>query len=165
MKEKELVENLFFALRDALCKLAEIQFFFLSITVVTRNKKRKRSTGCEKLNKGKGANLSNSNSLINQTSETKKSSQPSSHDDSSEAVFEEPDFYPATAYIVAFTESEHCNTNKIFKVLHESETIAQVRQIASRSKKPNTNQVANDLFNVLKGHNTPAIETIVKKVE
>ena len=148
---------------DALCKLAEIQFFFSSITGVTRNKKRKRSTECEKLNEGKDASLSNSNSLINQTSKNEKSSQSSSHADSSEAVIEEPDFYPAIAYIVPFTEREHCNTNKIFQVLHESETIAQVRQIASRSKKPNTNQVANDLFNVLKGHNNPAIETIVKK--
>ena len=48
-------------------------------------------------------------------------------------------------------------------MLHESETIAEVRQIASRSKKPNTNQVANVLFNVLKDHNNPATENIVKK--
>ena len=48
-------------------------------------------------------------------------------------------------------------------MLHESETIAQVRQIGSRSKKPYTNQIANDLFNVLKDHNNPAIENIVKK--
>ena len=48
-------------------------------------------------------------------------------------------------------------------MLHGSETIAQVWQIASRSKKPNTNQVANDLFNVFKGHNNSAIENIVKK--
>ena len=104
-----------------------------------------------------------SNSLINETSETEKSSQSSSHADSSEAVLEEPDFYPALAYFVAFTESEYWNANKIFQVLHESETIAHVRQIASRSKKPNTNQIANDLCNVLKDHNNPAIENIVKK--
>ena len=103
------------------------------------------------------------NSLINEISETEKSSQSSSHADSSEAVLEEPDFYPTIAYFVAFTESEDCNANKIFQVLHESETIAQVRQIASRSKKPNTNQIANDLFNVLKDHNNTAIENIVKK--
>ena len=48
-------------------------------------------------------------------------------------------------------------------MLHESETIAQVQQIASRSKKPNTNQIANDIFNVLKDHNNPAIENTVKK--
>ena len=132
---------------------------------MTRNKKRKRSTECEELNKGKDAELEqqDSNSLINETSETEKSSQSSSHADSSEAVLEEPDFYPAIAYFVAFSESEDCNANKIFQVLHESETIAQVRQIASSSKKPNTNQIANDLFNVLKDHNNPAIENIVKK--
>ena len=48
-------------------------------------------------------------------------------------------------------------------MLHESETIAQVRQIASRSKNSNTNQVANDLFNVLKDHKNPVIENIVNK--
>ena len=169
-KDKELAENLLCSKRldtdDALCKLAEIQFFFSSVTGVTRNKKRKHSTECEELNEGKDAELEeqDSNSLINETSETEKSSQSSSsHADSSEAVLEEPDFYPAIAYFVAFTESEDCNANNIFQVLHESETIAQVRQIASRSKKPNTNQIASDFFNVLKEHNNPAIENIVKK--
>ena len=97
--------------------MAEIQFFFSSITGVTRNKKRKWSTECEELNEGKDAELEqqDSNSLINETSETEKSSQFSSHADSSEAVLEEPDFYPAIAYFVAFTESEDCNANKIFK--------------------------------------------------
>ena len=61
-------------------------------------------------------------------------------------MLEKPGFYSAIAYFVAFTESEECNANTIFQVLHESETIAQVRQIASRSKKPNTDQVANDLL-------------------
>ena len=42
---------------DALCKMAEIQFFFSSVTEVTRNKKRKRSTECEELNEGKDAEL------------------------------------------------------------------------------------------------------------
>ena len=151
-KDKELAENLLCSKRldmdDALCKLAKIQFFFLSVPGVTRNKKRKWSTECEKLNEGQDAELEqqDSNSLINETSETEKSSQSSSHADSSEAVLEEPDFYPAIAYFVAFTEGEDCNANKIFQVLHESETITQVRQIALKSKKPNTNQIANDLF-------------------
>ena len=101
--------------------------------------------------------------MTNETSETEKSSQSSSHADSSEAILEEPDFYPAIAYFVAFTECEDSNANEIFQVLHESETIAQVRQIALRSKKPNTYQVANDLFNVLTDHNNPAIENMVKK--
>ena len=167
-KDKELAENLLCSKRldmdVALCKLAEIQFF-PSITGVTRNKKRKRFTECEELNEGKDAELKqlDSNSLINEMSETEKSSQSSSDADSSEAVLEEPDFYPAISYFVAFTESEDCNANKIFQVLHESETIAQVQQIASRSKKPNINRIANDLFNVLKDHNNPAIENIVKK--
>ena len=111
-KDKELAENLLCSKRldmdDALCKLAEIQFFFSSVTGVTRNKKRKRSTECEELNEGKDAELEqqDSNSLINETSETEKSSQSSSHADSSEAVLEEPDFYPAIAYFVAFTETQ-----------------------------------------------------------
>ena len=165
-KDKELAENLLCSKRldmdDGFCKLAEIQFFFSSITGVTRNKKRKRSTECEKLNERKDAEhqQKDSNWVINETSETEKSSQSSSHGDSSEAVLEKPDFYPAIAYFVAFTESEDCNANKIFQVLHESEIIAQVRQIASRSKKPNTNQIANDLFNVLKDHNNNAIENM-----
>ena len=133
----------------------------------TRNKKRKRSTECEELNEGKDAELEgqDSNSLINEMSETEISNQSLSYADSSEAVLEELDFYPAIAYFVAFTESEDCNANKISQVFHESETIAQVWQIASRSKKPNTNHVANHLFNVLKDHNNPVIENIVKKVE
>ena len=104
---------------DAFCKMAEIQFFFSSVTGVTRNKKRKRSIECKELNEGKDAELKqkDSNSLINETSETEKSSQSSSH-------AEEPDFYPAIAYFLAFTDSEDCNANKIFQVLHESETIA-----------------------------------------
>ena len=75
-KDKELVENLLCSKRldmdDTFCKLAEIQFFFSSITGVTRNKKRKRSTECEELNEGKAAELEqqDSNSLINETSET-----------------------------------------------------------------------------------------------
>ena len=153
---------------DALCKMVEIQFFFSSVTGMTKNEKRKQSTEYEELNEGKDAELEqqDSNSLINETSETEKSSQSSSlhHADSSEVVLEKPDFYPVMAYFVAFTESEDCNANKIFQVLHESETIAQVRQISSRSKKPNTNQVANDLFNIiLKDRNYPAIENIVRK--
>ena len=119
-KDKKLVENLLRSKRldvdDALCRLAEIQFFFSSVTGVTRNKKRKRSTECEELNEGKDAELEQQdiNSLINETSETEKSSQSSSHADSSEAVLEESDFYPAIAYFVAFTESKDCNANKIF---------------------------------------------------
>ena len=52
---------------DALCKMAEIQFFFSSVTGVARNKKRKQSTECEELNEGKDAKLEqqDSNSLIN----------------------------------------------------------------------------------------------------
>ena len=163
-KDKELAEKLLCSKRpdmnDALCKMAEIQFFFSSVTGVTRNKKKKWSTECVELNEGKDAALEqqDSSSPINETSETEKSSQSSSHANSSEAVLEEPDFYHAIAYFVAFTESEDCSANKSFQVLHESETIAQVRQIASRSKKPNTNQVVNDLFNVLKDHNNPAIK-------
>ena len=42
---------------DALCRKAEIQFFFSSVTRVTRNKKRKRSTECKELNEGKDAEL------------------------------------------------------------------------------------------------------------
>ena len=148
---------------NALCRMAEIQFFFSSITGDENGAQRKWSTECEELNEGKDAELQqqDSNSLINETSETEISSQSSSHADSSEAVLKEPDFCPAIAYFVAFTESEDCNANKIFQVLHE---FAQVRQIASRSKKPNTNQIANDLFNVLKDHNNPAIENIVKRL-
>ena len=171
-KDKELAENLLCSKRldmdDALCRMAEIQFFFSSITGVTRNKKRKRSTECEELNEGKDAELQqqDSNSLINETSETEISSQSSSHADSSEAVLEEHDFYPAIAYFVAFTESEDCNANKIFQVLHESETIAQVQQIASRSKKPNKKPNSQRSFlsnNVFKDPYNPAIENIVKK--
>ena len=131
-KDKELAENLLCSNRldmgDALWKLAEIQFFFLSITGVTRNKTRKWSTECEELNEGKDAELEqqDSNSLINEMSETEKSSQFSSHADSLEAVLEEHDFYPTIAYFVAFTESEDCKANKIFQVLHESETIAKI---------------------------------------
>ena len=70
---KELAVNLLCSKRldmdDALCKLAEIQLFFSSITGVTRNKKRKRSTECEELNEGKHAELEqqHSSSLINET--------------------------------------------------------------------------------------------------
>ena len=44
---------------DVLSKLAEIQFFFSSVTGVTRNKRRKRSTECEELNEGKMWSLNN----------------------------------------------------------------------------------------------------------
>ena len=79
-KDKELAENLLCSKRldmdDAFCKMAEIQFFFSSVTWVTRNKKRKRSTECEELNEGKDAEFEqqDSNSLINEKSETEKSS-------------------------------------------------------------------------------------------
>ena len=60
-KDKELTENLLCSKRldmdGALYKLAEIQFFFSSITGVTRNEKRKRSIECEELNEGKDAEL------------------------------------------------------------------------------------------------------------
>ena len=86
-KDKELAENLLCSMRldmdDALRKMAEIQFFFSSVTGVTRNERRKRSTECEELNESKDAELEqqDSNSLINETSETEKSSQSSSHAD------------------------------------------------------------------------------------
>ena len=95
-KDKKPAENLLCSKRldmdNTLHKMAEIQFFFSSVTGVTRNKKRKRSTECEELNKGKDAELEqqDSNSLINETSEAEKSSQSSSHANSSEAVLEEP---------------------------------------------------------------------------
>ena len=128
-KDKEFAENLLCSKRldmdDALCKMAKIQFFFSSVTGVTRHKKGKRSTECEELSEGKDAELEqqDSNSLINETSETEKSSQSSCHANSLEAILEEPDFYPAMAYFVAFTEIEDCSANKIFQVSQESEAI------------------------------------------
>ena len=95
-KDKKPAENLLCSKRldmdNTLHKMTEIQFFFSSVSGVTRNKKRKRSTECEELNKGKDAELEqqDSNSLINEMSETEKSSQSSSHANSSEAVLEEP---------------------------------------------------------------------------
>ena len=60
-KDKELTENLLCSKRldmdGALYKQVEIQFFFSSITGVTRNEKRKCSIECEEINEGKDAEL------------------------------------------------------------------------------------------------------------
>ena len=74
------------------------------------------------------------------------------------------------SYFIAFTPSESCDPESLFQLLHFQNTEAEINYIKTRVKyeseeKENTERLSRELFNVMKDHDTEAVQQLRKALK
>lgn len=69
--------------------------------------------------------------------------------------------YPAVAYFVAFSTTEHCNEEAIFAALHRQDTEATIKAMHTRGRRKDLAKASEEVFQVVKDHKNDMVTAMV----